>query len=161
VPFKGPVNELAGLITKLLKEHILVPEITVVPPKVTVAEPELSVPLLTKLPLILRLVVGVNDPVMVMLPKTGAVLPVTDVVPENVIALDVKEDELLLNKSPFKSIELLPALKTPDVNVNVPFIVTAALRLIGSVLLIVRFLRSDALVGSSEPVAMAEPLELV
>jgi len=105
VPFKGPVNELAGLITKLLKEHILVPEITVVPPKVTVAEPELSVPLLTKLPLILRLVVGVNDPVMVMLPKTGAVLPVTDVVPENVIALDVKEDELLLNKSPFKSID--------------------------------------------------------
>lgn len=157
----GAVRELAGLITKLLKELMLEPDITVVPPKVTVPDPELSVPLLTKLPLIFKLDVGVNDPVIVTFPKTGVALPVTDVAPENVIALDVKVDELLLTKFPFKSIALLPALKLPDVSVNVPFTVTAEFKLIGPLQLIVRFPKAEVFSGNSNPVVSADTLELV
>lgn len=157
----GAVKVLEGLMTMLLNELVLEPLIRVEPPKVTVLEPEFKVPLFTKLPLIFRLEVGVKDPVIVIFPKVGTVLPVTIVVPENVMALDVKVDELLLIKFPFKSMALLPALKIPEVKVNTPFTVTAELRLIASALLIVRFLKSVVLVGSSGPVAIAEPLELV
>lgn len=66
---EGAVSELLPLITTLLNELVLVPEMAVVPPKVTVDEPELSVPLLTRLPLICKAEVGVNVPDTVMLPK--------------------------------------------------------------------------------------------
>ena len=57
----GAVNELEALIVTLLKELVLVPEMTVVPPKVTVEEPEFRVPLFIRFPLIANAEVGVSE----------------------------------------------------------------------------------------------------
>lgn len=48
----GAVSELLLFIVTLLKELILDPEMVVVPPNVTVADPEFNTPLFVKLPLI-------------------------------------------------------------------------------------------------------------
>ena len=49
---EGAVNVLLLLITTLLNELTLEPDIAVVPPNVTVEDPALSVPLFTRFPLI-------------------------------------------------------------------------------------------------------------
>ena len=157
----GAVSELDGLITKLLKELILEPDITVVPPKVTVAEPELNVPLLTKLPLIFKLEVGVNVPVIRIFPKVGVVVPVSDVVPEKVTELVVKDAGALLAKLPLMSILLLPALKFPLVNVKIPFTVIAEFKVTAPPPCMVKLFKRLVEAGNSAPVppeAKAEAL---
>jgi len=130
------------LITTLLKELVFDPLMAVVPPKVTVPDPELRVPLFTRLPLIAKAEVGVSDPVTVTvtLPNITGVLPEMLVAPEKVIELLVKIEGLLLSKFPFKSIGKPPALNTPLVRVKSPLIVAAAFKLICPLLFIVRFL---------------------
>lgn len=142
------------LITMLLNELTLDPEMAVVPPKMVVA-PAFSVPLLTRFPLILRLEEGVRVPVMVMFPKIGVELPETIVVPEKVMALEVSVELALLTKFPFMSIALLPALKEPLVRVSVPLTVTSLASVNVADPVLVRFASAVVLAGSSTPELIA------
>ena len=130
VQFPATLKEPAGavrepLIKILLNEEVLLPLIVVVPPKVTVALPVLSVPLFTKLPLTLMFAEGVNVPVMVIPPNVGADEPLNTVVPLNVNALEVSVLLELLTKFPFRSTGFDPASNKPLLIVKIPLTVTA------------------------------------
>jgi hypothetical protein len=138
----------------LLKELVLEPEIAVVPPNVVVAVPAFSEPLLTRFPLIWKLVDGVKEPETVIVPKVGTALPEIVVVPEKVIALEVSVEEALLIKFPFKSIEFDPALNEPLESVRIPFTVILLPNVRVPDPVLDRLANAVVLLGSSGPVTM-------
>ena len=108
------------LITTLLKDDTLLPEMVVLPPNVAVAEPAFKVPLFVIFPLILKLVDGVSAPLMMIAPKVGVVLPLIVVVPENVIVLEVSRDAELLTRFPARLMLLVLASSVPPLKVSEP-----------------------------------------
>lgn len=146
------------VILTLLKLCELLPEIVVVPPKVTVAVPAFKVPLLIRFPLTLKLAEGVSVPVMVIPPKTGGVAPEITVVPENIMLLPVSTDDALLTRLPLISKSLLPELKVPFEKVRIPFTVMSLFRLSVPEPSLVKLANAVVLDGNSGPVDIGEVL---
>lgn len=154
----GAVSVLAVLITMLLKELVLRPEMDVVPPKVVVAEPAIKVPSLTRFPSILILIVGVSVPVTVTEPNCTGDPPLMDVVPLKVTGLEVSVETAFATKFPFMFIPNVPALNTPFDKVRSPLMVSAWLRVSCAPPVLVTCLNADADAGISEPVEMSDAI---
>ena len=109
------------LINTLLNEHALAPEIVVLPPNVTVPAFAVSVPLFNKLPLTLKLVEGVSEPVIVIPPKVGVIPPLKAVAPEKVMVLNVNKEVDPLTKFPASVNALALVSNVPPLSVRMPF----------------------------------------
>jgi len=91
-----------------------------------------------------------------MFPNVGLILPEIVVVPENVIALEAREDVALLIKFPFRLIVFEPATKLPFESVKTPLIVMPDIRFKMPVPVLDKFAKAVELLGSSGPV-LIEP----
>ena len=102
------------------------------------------------------MIAGVRVPVTTTAPKVGLALPVSEVVPENVMVLAVNVGAELLVRAPFTSI-VLPLESSAPFKRSVPFTVML-LPSNTEPLPMVRLLSTEVEEGNSFPEVMLEPV---